>query len=159
MMDTYTLKMDSCGDISLLSTEGIVYPLTRLLALAQGNRVFAFNGPMGAGKTTLITQLCRALGTNDVVNSPTFALVNVYEIPHPDGTAGMEEIYHFDCYRLRNLHEALDMGAEEYLCSGCLCFIEWPDILRPILPDGTIWLTLRVLPDGTRTLIVGNPPD
>ena len=98
--------------------------------LTDGATVIAFHGGMGAGKTTLIKQICKALGTKDVVNSPTFAIVNVYE-------ADNAEIYHFDCYRLNNLQEALDFGAEEYLTSGNLCLVEWPDVISALLPEDT----------------------
>ena len=92
------------------------------LAHIGGARIVAFYGAMGAGKTTFITAVCEALGVRDVVNSPTFAIVNVYDVERPY----RGEVYHFDCYRLKDQSEALDFGAEEYLYSGNYCFIEWP---------------------------------
>ena len=103
---------------------------------------------MGAGKTTFISELCREMGTNDVTNSPTFAIVNVYELNNGD------EIYHFDCYRLKDIREALDFGAEEYLYSGNYCFIEWPEIIEPILPNDTVNVTINVLPNGDRQIAI-----
>lgn len=115
----------------------------------MGDRtVVAFHGEMGAGKTTFINTLCRELGVeSDPTASPTFALVNEYR---SDTTA--ELIYHFDLYRVESIDEAMDMGIEDYLDCGALCFIEWPDIVDPMLPDDTIDLTITVEPDGSRVL-------
>lgn len=111
--------------------------------------VFAFNGEMGAGKTTFITALCRALGVADdeATGSPTFSIVNEYR---SDTTA--ELIYHFDLYRLENLEQAFDIGIEDYFDSGALCLIEWPDVVADILPDDTVRVDITLLPDGTRRL-------
>ena len=86
--------------------------------------VFAFYAPMGTGKTTFIKALCTALGVEDVINSPTFSIINEYRA-EPSG----ELIYHFDCYRLEKLSDALNLGVEDYLQSGALCFIEWPEVM------------------------------
>ena len=112
-------------------------------------KVFAFDGKMGAGKTTFIKQLCEELGTEDVVNSPTFAIVDVYEVGE-----GKEEVYHFDCYRLKDIREAQDFGAEDYLYSGNYCFIEWPDILESLLPDDTVRVKIVEQNNGDRMLTV-----
>ena len=94
--------------------------------------VFAFYGGMGAGKTTFIKALCAELGvTDDVVASPTFAIVNEYDSSHGP-------IYHFDFYRLKNLSEAYDMGCEDYFYSGRFCFVEWPEIVEPLLPENAV---------------------
>ena len=105
---------------------------------------------MGAGKTTFIKQLCQEMGTMDVVNSPTFAIVNVYDVerPYPG------EVYHFDCYRLKDIREAMDFGAEEYLYSGNYCFIEWPEKIESLLPDDTVYIRIVPQPDGDRLLTV-----
>ena len=103
---------------------------------------------MGAGKTTFISELCREMGTNDVTNSPTFAIVNVYELINGD------EIYHFDCYRLKDIREALDFGAEEYLYSGNYCFIEWPEKIEALLPEDTVYVRITPLENGDRKLVV-----
>ena len=100
------------------------------------HRVFAFYGAMGAGKTTFIRAICEALGVREPVTSPTFAIVNEYKGQPSsvcDGT-----IYHFDFYRIKRLEEAYDMGFEDYLYSGHLCFIEWPELIEELLPDTTV---------------------
>jgi tRNA threonylcarbamoyladenosine biosynthesis protein TsaE len=119
-----------------------------ILAEIADTRVVCFDAPMGAGKTTLIKALCKALGTADIVNSPTFAIVNDYALP--DG----ESVYHFDLYRLKELAEAYDMGCEDYFYSGCYCFVEWPGIAETLLPDNTKTITIDVAPDDTREIII-----
>ena len=109
--------------------------------------VFAFYAPMGTGKTTFIKALCEQLGVTDVINSPTFSIINEYRA-EPSG----ELIYHFDCYRLEQLSDALSLGAEDYLQSGALCFIEWPEVIEDILPVDTVRVTLEELEGGARKL-------
>jgi len=109
--------------------------------------VFAFYAPMGTGKTTFIKALCEELGVTDVINSPTFSIINEYRA-EPSG----ELIYHFDCYRLEQLSDALSLGAEDYLQSGALCFIEWPEVIEDILPANTVHVTLEELEGGVRKL-------
>lgn len=145
-MYTYTIKLTSNNDILLLNEAGEQVPVTTLLDNCGNRRVLAFDAPMGTGKTTLIKKLCESMGTNDVVNSPTFAIVNVYEIDNH------EEVYHFDCYRLKDIREAYDFGAEDYLYSGNWCFVEWPDIISPLLPDDTVHIRIRTLDSGDRLL-------
>ena len=111
------------------------------------NTVFAFNGKMGAGKTTFIKAVCEALGVTDVINSPTFAIVNEYR---SETTA--ELIYHFDFYRIQNIQEAFQIGVEDYFNSGALCFIEWPDKIEALLPDDTIFVNIEEQTDGTRII-------
>ncbi len=117
------------------------------VAAMDDRTVFAFHGEMGAGKTTFIKALCRKLGVEDEVNSPTFAIVNEYR---SDTTA--ELIYHFDCYRLKKVKEALDFGFEDYMESSALCFIEWPDIVEELLPGDTVHVYITVGDDGSRTI-------
>lgn len=113
--------------------------------------VYAFYGDMGAGKTTFIAELCRALGVvDDVANSPSFSIVNEYR---SETTA--ELIYHFDLYRLENLEEALDIGIEDYFDSGALCLLEWPERIADILPDDTVRVEIRVNDDNSRDLTIG----
>ena len=131
-------------EIASLST--IRETASRFIGLMGDRRVFAFNGPMGAGKTTFIRAICQELGVQDTVNSPTFSIVNEYE------AADGRTIYHFDCYRINRVQEALDLGAEEYLYSGHTCLIEWPDLIAPLLPPDTLHVTLALLPDGSRLL-------
>lgn len=114
---------------------------------AIGDRtVFAFFGGMGAGKTTFIKAVCQQMGvTEDMVSSPTFAIVNEYE-----GSRG--SIYHFDFYRIRQISEAVNMGFDDYLYSGNLCFIEWPELVEPLLPEDTVRVIIEEQPDGSRIL-------
>ena len=109
-------------------------------------RVLAFHGKMGAGKTTFIKALCHVLGVREAVTSPTFAIVNEY--------AGQREsvIYHFDFYRIRRVEEAIDMGIEDYLYSGHLCLIEWPELIEDLLPEGTLHVTISEEGDGGRLI-------
>ena len=112
-----------------------------------GNRtVFAFNGKMGAGKTTFIKAICETMGVQETVNSPTFSIVNEYEAA--DGRI----IYHFDCYRINKIQEALDLGAEEYLYSGNLCFIEWSENIASILPDSIVNVDIEEMENGIRRI-------
>ncbi len=111
------------------------------------NTVFAFYGKMGAGKTTFIKAVCEALGVTDVVNSPTFSIVNEYR----SDTTG-ELIYHFDFYRIKKLEEVYDMGYEDYFYSGALCFIEWPELVEEILPGDVVRVDIEELEDGTRKI-------
>ena len=110
--------------------------------------VFAFNGKMGAGKTTFIKAICETMGVKETVNSPTFSIVNEYEAA--DGRI----IYHFDCYRINKIQEALDLGAEEYLYSGNLCFIEWSENIAPILPDSLVNVDIEEMENGNRNVTI-----
>ena len=107
-------------------------------------RLIAFHAPMGAGKTTFITAICRALGIEETVCSPTFTLVNEYMLPNG------ESVYHFDFYRLKNAAEALDMGIYDYWDSGFLCLMEWPENVEELLPEETVVVRIEVQPDGSR---------
>ena len=109
-------------------------------------KVFAFYGKMGAGKTTFIKALCEVLGVEDVITSPTFAIINEYT----DGKG--DPIYHFDFYRIKKLEEVYDMGYEDYFYSGNLCLLEWPELIEDILPENVIKATIEEQPDGTRKL-------
>lgn len=126
---TYQVRQKN-GELQITDNEGKQISASQLLS--KDKKVYAFRGEMGAGKTTLITQLCKDLGVQDTVNSPTFAIVNVYSDSQDN------YIYHFDCYRLRDIQEALDMGAAEYIYSDNLCFIEWPEMIEAILPEDTV---------------------
>ena len=114
-------------------------------------RVFAFYGAMGAGKTTFIKEVCRALGVTEVITSPTFAIVNEYQ---SDTTAAL--IYHFDFYRIKKLEEVFDMGYEDYFYSGALCFIEWPELIEDLLPEDAVRVSITTQPDGSRLLTTNN---
>ena len=112
----------------------------------DGRTVVAFDAPMGAGKTTLISRIARYLGSEDDVTSPTFAIVNQYE--------GSRTIYHFDMYRIECVEEALDFGSEEYLSSGELCLVEWPEKIEPLLPDDTMVVRIEILSDDARRFVI-----
>lgn len=109
--------------------------------------VFAFYGKMGAGKTTFIKALCRELGVEDEVNSPTFAIVNEYR-----SAETAELIYHFDFYRIKKIEEVYDLGYEDYFYCGALCLIEWPELIEQLLPEDTVKVTIGEQPDGSRIL-------
>lgn len=108
-----------------------------LLEHFPDERVFAFYGAMGAGKTTLIKAVCRELGSKDNITSPTFALINEYS------TGDQAVIYHFDFYRIKKLEEAYDLGYEDYIYSGNYCFIEWPEMIESLLPEGIVEVRIR----------------
>ena len=110
--------------------------------------IFAFNGKMGAGKTTFIKSICETMGVKETVNSPTFSIVNEYE------TSDKRIIYHFDCYRINKIQEALDLGAEEYLYSGNMCFIEWSENIAPILPDSLVNVDIEEVENGKREIVI-----
>ena len=110
------------------------------------NKVFAFYGKMGAGKTTFTKAICEVLGVEDVITSPTFAIVNEYT----DGKGN--PIYHFDFYRIKKLEEVYDMGYEDYLYSGDVCLLEWPELIEQLLPEETVRVNLTENADGSRTL-------
>ena len=113
--------------------------------------VFAFYGKMGAGKTTFIKAVCEELGVDDVITSPTFAIVNEYSLtPHLSPLTS--KIYHFDFYRIKKLEEVYDMGFEDYFYSGDLCFIEWPELIEEVLPEDAVRVTIEALADGSRKI-------
>lgn len=110
------------------------------------HKIFAFYGKMGAGKTTFIKAMCEELGVTDVINSPTFAIVNEYM----DGKG--ESIYHFDFYRIKRVEEVYDIGFDEYIYSGNLCLMEWPELIEQLLPEETMRVDIMENPDGTRVI-------
>ena len=110
------------------------------------DRLFAFYGKMGSGKTTFIKALCEKLQVIDYVTSPTFALINVYE------TEQSNEIYHFDFYRINRLEELYDLGYEEYFFSDRYCFVEWPELIEPLLPPNTVKITITEIENGSRII-------
>lgn len=110
------------------------------------SKVFAFYGKMGAGKTTFIKAICEMFGVDDVITSPTFAIVNEYT------AASGTHIYHFDFYRIKKIEEVYDMGYEDYFYSNNLCFLEWPELIENLLPGDAVRVTIREEEDGTRTV-------
>lgn len=133
-------------EIKINGLENIASAAKTFIEAMGARRIFAFNGAMGAGKTTFIAEVCRQLGADDDSGSPTFSIVNEYRAS--DGSP----IYHFDFYRLDSPAEALDMGAEDYFYSGDLCLIEWPDRIGNLLPEEAVEVDLLVLDDGSRLL-------
>ena len=133
-------------ELEIQSLETINKTAQEFIELIGENTVFAFNGKMGAGKTTFIKAVCEMLGVKETVNSPTFSIVNEYE-----GTNG-RIIFHFDCYRINKVQEALDFGAEEYLYSGNLCFIEWSENIAPILPESIVNVDIEETENGKRKI-------
>jgi tRNA threonylcarbamoyladenosine biosynthesis protein TsaE len=127
----------------------------QFISLMGDHRVFAFYGGMGSGKTTFIKAVCEELGVSDIITSPTFAIVNEYTISplSPEEESGRgETVYHFDFYRIKKLEEVYDMGYEDYFYSGALCFIEWPELVEELLPEGTIRVAISQQTDGSRLL-------
>jgi len=132
-------------ELKIQNIEGLAAAAREFVEAMGERKVFAFYGKMGAGKTTFIKAICEALGVEDVVTSPTFAIVNEYVTPK-------ESVYHFDFYRIKNLREAYDIGTEEYFYSGCPCFIEWPELIEELLPEDTVRVCIEVHEDGSRTV-------
>ena len=133
--------------ITIPRLEEIDSAARRFLKETAGHRLIAFHAPMGAGKTTFTAALCRAKGVReDAVSSPTFAIVNEYR------TADGEPLFHFDFYRIARLEEALDIGLYDYLDSGCLCLMEWPENVEGLLPEDTLHVDIAVAEDGSRVL-------
>ncbi|MBO4566763.1 MAG: tRNA (adenosine(37)-N6)-threonylcarbamoyltransferase complex ATPase subunit type 1 TsaE [Bacteroidales bacterium] len=133
--------------IIITSLDGLEDAAREFLEAIGDRRLVAFYAPMGAGKTTFITAVCKVLGVReDAVSSPTFAIVNEYR------TASGEPLYHFDFYRIERLEEALDIGLYDYLDSGALCLMEWPENVEPLLPEETLRARIAVNQDGSRTI-------
>lgn len=139
--------MNMRHSITIASTADLDRAASAFLDEVSGRNVIAFFAPMGAGKTTFTTALCRCLGVDeDAVSSPTFAIVNEYK------RASGEPVFHFDFYRIAEPAEALDIGLYDYLDSGCLCLIEWPENIEGLLPEETLRVGIKVNPDESRTV-------
>ena len=134
-------------EIKINSLDSIHEAARQFIAAMGDNTVFAFYGKMGAGKTTFIKAVCEELGVTDVINSPTFAIVNEYCSEEVG-----ELIYHFDFYRIKKLEEVYDMGYEDYFYSGALCFIEWPELIEDVLPGDAVKVYIDELEDGSRKI-------
>ena len=134
-------------EIKINSLDSIHEAAKQFIAAMGDNTVFAFYGKRGAGKTTFIKAVCEELGVTDVINSPTFAIVNEYR---SDETG--ELIYHFDFYRIKKLDEVYDMGYEDYFYSGALCFIEWPELVEELLPGNAVKVEIEESEDGSRIM-------
>jgi len=130
--------------ISINSVAELTAVAEQLLAFANGEKFFVFEGEMAAGKTTFIKAFCTTLGVEDVVSSPTFSIVNEYE-----STKGL--VYHFDFYRIKNLQEAYDIGYEEYFYSDSFCLVEWPQKIEELLPEKFIKVEIKITGQTQRT--------
>lgn len=137
-------------NITIQSLDDIRTVAKEFIKQIGDNRLFAFYGNMGAGKTTFIKAICEELGIEDVITSPTFAIVNEYELP-ADSHYG-NSVYHFDFYRIKQQEELMDMGFEEYVYSNNLCFMEWPELVEEALPEDVVRIQITANPDGTRTV-------
>jgi tRNA threonylcarbamoyladenosine biosynthesis protein TsaE len=128
------------------SLSGINHVATNFIQAYPENRIFAFFGAMGAGKTTFIKALCEEMQVIDYVTSPTFALINEYK------TRNNCSIFHFDFYRIKSLNEAYDFGYEDYFYSGDYCFIEWPELIEPLLPEIAVKVYIKEIGNGKRII-------
>lgn len=136
---THELKIESLECIDRVAAD--------FLKQIEGHSLVAFYAPMGAGKTTFTTAICRCLGVSeDAVSSPTFSIVNEYR------TVAGESMFHFDFYRITKVAEAFDIGFYDYVDSGCLCIMEWPENIEEILPEETLKVHIKVLPDLSRVI-------
>ena len=139
------------NEIIIQDLEGLDKAAGEFLGKIGDSRIIAFFAPMGAGKTTFTTAICRRLGVGDTVCSPTFTIVNEYL------TASGEPVYHFDFYRVDNIAEALDIGFYDYIDSGHLCLIEWPENIASLLPEETLRVNIKVNDDQSRTVSWDSP--
>lgn len=135
-------------EIKIQSLEEISSAARQFVESIGERRIFALYGSMGAGKTTFIKAICEELGVEDVITSPTFAIVNEYT------TGTGKPLYHFDFYRIKKLDEFYDMGGEDYFGSGNLCFIEWPELIEDVLPEEAVIVNIKEVDDGSRLVTV-----
>jgi len=138
-MKQIIMKINNLSEINQVAKE--------FISQMDDRTVFAFHGNMGAGKTTFIKAICEELGVEDVINSPTFAIINEYR-----SSTTAELIYHFDFYRINKISEAENIGTEDYFYSGALCFIEWPEKIEELLPHDTVHVSITENEDGSRTV-------
>ena len=132
--------------VTIRNTDDLDRAAGEFLEQIGEHRLIAFYAPMGAGKTTFTTALCKRLGVTDPVCSPTFTIINEYV------SAEGESIYHFDFYRITKNSEAIDIGLDDYLYSGCLCLMEWPENISGLLPDDTLYVSIFVQDDLSRVV-------
>ena len=137
-------------EIRIKDIERLPEAAAQFVESMQPGRVYAFYAPMGAGKTTFISEVCRLLGSEDEANSPTFSIVNEYD------TEKWGRVYHLDCYRLESEEEAYDIGAEDYFNSGSTCFVEWPERIENLLPVDVVNVTIQVEDNGERLIQIEN---
>ncbi len=133
-------------ELKLSTLAGLEQVATAFLEANQGKRLFAFYGPMGAGKTTFVKALCQALKSIDVASSPTFSIINEYH------TEGNGPIFHFDFYRIEDTEEVYNLGYEDYFYSNHYCFLEWPERVEGLLPEHVVKVQISVQEDGERVI-------
>lgn len=131
--------------IEVASLESLSAAAAEILERLDKRHIIVFRGEMGAGKTTLIREICALLGVDDTVTSPTFALINEYR------DRNGETVYHFDFYRINRIEEAFDLGYEEYFYGSSLCLVEWPEKIETLLPDEVMTVTIRIIDENRRT--------
>ena len=137
------LEIDGVGNLQIAANQ--------LIEFAAARKKWTFTGEIGAGKTTFIQAICRTLGVREKVTSPTFSLINEYNYTNDKGETGL--IYHIDLYRLKTLDEAIDIGIEDYLDDDNYCFIEWPQLVDPILPENRVEINLEIIENSKRKII------
>ena len=135
-------------NLHLNNLSDLDYVAQKFLNKMDNRKVFAFYGEMGAGKTTLIKAICKAMGVTETITSPTFSLVNEYKDDDDN------PIYHFDFYRIKNIEEAFDFGYEDYFYSGNICFIEWPELIESLLPTEVVEVIIKVDKNGQRLISI-----
>ena len=135
-------------EIFINSLDEISLAAKKFISMIGENKVFVFHGKMGTGKTTFIRAVCEELGVKDVINSPTFAIVNEYNTD--DGN----QIFHFDFYRINKIEEAYDFGYEDYFYSGKLCFVEWPEMVSELIPNNAIEVHIAEIENGARKITI-----
>lgn len=135
----------------IYTLDGIEHAAAELITLTKDYKVFTFSGELGAGKTTLIAKICQGLGVQEPVSSPTYSIIQEYELP------GGSLIYHMDLYRIKNISEAVDAGVEDCLLSNELCFVEWPEVATSLFPAKTIHIKLQTISSYKRKLVAQLP--
>lgn len=138
-------------EIEICNTDELPVAADKFLKAMGDRKHFAFHAPMGAGKTTFISELCKTMGAEDEASSPTFSIVNEYAVP------GVKPVYHFDFYRIETAEELLDMGLDDYWDSGAICLMEWPENALDFLPDDTVDVNIEVREDGARVITADLP--
>lgn len=136
--------------IDIKSIDKIGESAAQFIEAMGDKKVFVFYGKMGAGKTTFIKSICEQMGVEDVINSPTFAIINEYEDKNGN------PIYHFDFYRINKEEEAYDFGYEDYVYSGNVCFIEWPEMISNLIPADAVEVHICENEDGSRSVVLKN---
>lgn len=137
-------------EITVNGLSDLAHAAQQLLAFSSEEKIFIFEGDMGAGKTTFIKTFCKVLGVEDVVSSPTYSIVNEYVSPKGP-------VFHFDFYRIKDIREAYDLGYEEYFYGGGICLIEWPERVAELLPNHFTKVEIEIIDDNRRVFRFSKP--